>query len=118
MDEQLGSIYFDADGVLTEHRWMDGQEVVVHYDDVPDSDLTVVDGIPCTTALRTVIDIAPDLDALHLDRVVRDCLDRGLFTVDEALARVAQPDMQGRLGATLLRIQLVFIRGRGENRSE
>ena len=93
---------------------MDGQEVVVHYDDIPESDTTVVDGIPCTTPLRTVIDIAPDLDALHLTRVIRDCLDRGLFTVDEALARVAQPDMQGRLGATLLRIQLVFIRGRGE----
>jgi hypothetical protein len=116
VSEQPGLIYFDANGVLTEHRWIDGQEVIVHYDDVPESDITVVDGIRCTNALRTVIDIAPDLDALHLDRVVRDCLDRDLFTVEEALARIAQPDMQGRLGATLLGIQLVFIQARGEPR--
>jgi hypothetical protein len=114
VSEHIGSIYFDGNGVLTEHRWMDGQEVVVHYDDLPESDITVVDGIPCTTALRTVIDIAPDLDPLALDRTIRDCLDRGLFTVDEALARVAEPDMEGRLGATLLRIQMLFMRGRGE----
>jgi hypothetical protein len=30
--------------------------------------------------------------------------------VDEALARVAQPDMQHRLGAVLLRITLLFVR--------
>jgi hypothetical protein len=110
VSEQPGSIYFDGNGVLTEHQWIDGQEVVVHYDDVPESDITLVNGIRCTTALRTVIDLAPDLDPAHLDRMVRDCLDRGLFTVDEALSRIAQPDMQGRLGAVLVRIQLAFIR--------
>jgi hypothetical protein len=101
-------IYFDANGVLTEHRWIGGQEVVVHYDDVPETDLTTVDGIPCTTALRTVIDIAPDLDPDELRHAIRDCLDRGLFTVEDAMARVAQPDMQQRLGAALVRIHLHF----------
>jgi hypothetical protein len=113
VSEQPGSIYFDANGVLTEHRWIDGQEVIVHYDDVPESDITVVDGIRCTNALRTLIDIAPDLEPLELSRAIRDCLEGERFTVDEALARIAQSDMQGRLGATLLRIQLVFMRGRG-----
>ncbi len=110
MSEHPGSIYFDGNGVLTEHQWIDGHEVVVHYDDVPESDITTVDGIPCTTALRTVIDLAPDGDPAHLDRMVRECLERGLFTVDEAMSRIAQPDMQGRLGAVLLRINLAFIR--------
>ncbi len=104
MHHQPGSIYFDRDGVLTEHRLIGGQEVVVHYDeDIPESDITVVDGIPCTTALRTVIDIAPDLDPIQLHRTVKDCLDRGLFTVEEASARVARADMHARPGAELLR---------------
>jgi hypothetical protein len=34
---------------------------------------------------------------------VQDCLRRRLFTVEEALARLAQPDMLTRPGAKLLR---------------
>jgi len=105
--DRVGAMYFDGNGVLTEHRWIAGQEVVIHDDDVPDSDRTVVDGIPCTTALRTVIDIAPDLGAVEFHRVVRDCLDRRLFTVEEGLARIARADMQGRRGAELLRLHLL-----------
>ena len=52
--------YLDSNGVLTEHITAGGQDVIVHYDDVPESDITTVDGIRCTTALRTVIDLAPD----------------------------------------------------------
>jgi hypothetical protein len=97
-----GDLYFDSNGVLTERLWLAGQEVIAHYDDVPECDLTVVDGIPCTTALRTVIDLAPELDSPQLDRMVRDCLDRGLFTVEEATARLAEPDMSNRRGAWML----------------
>ena len=43
-----GSIYFDSNRVLTEHQWICGQEVIVHYDDIPESDVTVVRGIRCT----------------------------------------------------------------------
>ena len=78
----------------------------MHYDDVPDKDITTVDGVPCTTALRTVIDIAPDLSATDLAHALRDCLDRGLFTVEEAYARIAEPDMRQRRGASLLRRHL------------
>ena len=56
MAYEPGSMYFDSNGVLTEHRLIDGMEVIVHYEDIPDSDCTVVDGIPCTTALRSVIE--------------------------------------------------------------
>src|SRR4051812_38294787 len=78
---------------LTESVELDGQTVIVHYDDIPDSDVTTVHGIPCTTALRTVIDIAPEIDASELEQIVRHCLDRGLFSVNGAMARVAEPDM-------------------------
>ena len=95
--------YFDANGVPTERRWLGGQEVIIHYEDIPDSDKTVVDGIPCTTALRTMIDIAPSVTAEQLETMVRDCLKRKLFTIDEAWDRLAQDDMQTRPGAMRLR---------------
>jgi hypothetical protein len=100
----------DRDGVLVERRWLGDTEVIVRYDDIPPSDLTTVDGIPCTTALRTVIDIAPDVDCDHLDRIVRDSLDRRLFTIDDAWRRLSQPDMATRTGAELLRQLLLRLR--------
>lgn len=96
-------LHVDADGVLVERRWMAGTEVIVRYDDLPESDITTVRGIPCTTALRTVIDIAPEVERAHLEEIVFDGLDRGLFTVAEAWERLAQPDMAHRRGAALLR---------------
>lgn len=96
-------IYVDANGCLTERVVLDGQDVIVHHDDIPDSDITSVDGIPCTTPLRTVIDIAPETEAAEFDRIVRHCLDRGLFSREEAMARTAEPDMLSRPGARLLR---------------
>ncbi|MGD9704409.1 MAG: hypothetical protein AB7Q42_08335 [Acidimicrobiia bacterium] len=93
----------DRNGLLTERMWLGEQEVVIHRDELPDSDVTTVDGIRCTTALRTVIDVAPEVPAAHLEVLVRDCLERGLFTVEEAWRRLAEPDMAGRRGAELLR---------------
>jgi hypothetical protein len=74
----------------------------VHHDDVPESDITTVRGLRCTTPLRTVIDIAANTSEPELKRMVRDCLDRGLFTTEEALIRLTQPDMESRRGAQLL----------------
>ena len=45
-----------------------------------ESDIASIDGLRCTTALRTVIDLAPELEVAELKRIVRTCLDRGLFT--------------------------------------
>jgi hypothetical protein len=95
-------IYIDANGVLTERTRLAGQEVIIHYDDLPEKDVTTVNGIPCTTALRTVIDIAPDLDPDQLEVIVHDCLARRLFTVQDARARIAETDMRTRAGARLL----------------
>jgi hypothetical protein len=102
--------YIDANGMPTEVVDLDGVEVHRHYDDVPDSDLTVVNGLPCTTALRAVLDVAVEMDPLELDRLVTECLDRGFFTPREAFDRIAQPDMLARQGA--LRVAgLLFDKG-------
>lgn len=84
-----------------------GESVIVHYDDVPSSDLTTFKGIPCTTALRTVIDVACEVEPHDLAVMVRDCLDRQLFTVEEAYRRLGQPDMVDRRGAHRLRSVLL-----------
>jgi len=56
MSESTGAdLWIDHNGCLTERRLLGGQAVIVHYDDIPESDITVVDGIRVTTPLRTVI---------------------------------------------------------------
>jgi hypothetical protein len=102
-EEEVIDLYVDSNGDPAERRVVGDQEVVIHYGDLPESDVTTVHGIPCTTALRTVIDVAPDVSAEHLDRIVKDCLQRRLFTLDEARERLARPDMLKRPGAVLLR---------------
>lgn len=86
---------------------VDGERVVVRYRHLPERDLTVVRGIPCTTALRTVIDMAPELLPPELERMITECLRRQLFSVDEALRRTAEPDMTDDVGAQLVRSALL-----------
>lgn len=96
-------IYIEHNGRLTERQWIGGREVVVHYDDIPESDITEIDGIRVTTALRTVVDMAAAVTPAHLRSMIEDCLARGLFTIAEALARVEQPDLRDHRGAELVR---------------
>ena len=76
--------------------------MIVHFDDIPEQDQAVVDGVPCTSALRTLIDLAPDVAAHELDAAVDDAVSRGLFTVAEAQERAAAPDMASRPGSRML----------------
>ena len=102
-DVRIEPLGVDGNGQLTERMSLGGQEVIIHRDDYPESDITTVHGIRCTTALRTVIDIAPDVPASHLAEIVHDSLERGLFTIEEAWRRLAEPDMADRRGAELVR---------------
>src|SRR5690349_13812058 len=95
-----------VDGVLSEQVRLGDDTVIVHYDDIPPGDITTIRGIPCTTALRTVIDLAPELAPAELSSMVEECLGRRLFTLDEAWERLAQPDMAQRSGAEILRRHL------------
>jgi hypothetical protein len=99
-------IYIDANGCPAERVRLGDQEIVVHYDDIPESDITTVRGLRVTTPIRTVIDLAPEMPSAELDRIIRDCLDRNLFTVEQALERIEQPDMAVRVGAHMVRSAL------------
>lgn len=101
-DERILDTWIDGNGCLTERKLVGGQEVVVHYDDIPDKDVTVLRGIRVTTPVRTLIDCAPELPRSQLVRMVRTGLDKRLFTVAEAYARIREPDMCERRGAILL----------------
>lgn len=98
------------DGALVERALIGGVEVIIHHDHVPESDITTVQGIRCTTPLRTLIDLAPSTEPQHLREMVIDVLDRGLMTEDEAWQRLDQPDMQVRVGAEMLRQVLRSLR--------
>ena len=101
-DEQVLDTWIDGGGYFTERKLVGGHEVIVHHADIPDSDITVVRGIPVTTVVRTLIDCAPDMPRLEFVRMVRRALDRRLFRPFEAYARIAAPDMESHTGAPIL----------------
>lgn len=103
MPDPDDTIFVDHNGCLAERKNYGGHDVIVHYDDIPDSDVTEVNGIPCTTALRTLIDLANDVTADELRNMIEDCLARGLFTIHEALERTSRADIRDRRGAHLVR---------------
>lgn len=105
-DDPFAQMKRDGNGVPHEEVLLGDDVVVHHYDDIPQKDIATIDGMRCTTPLRTVIDLAPEVSPSQLDRMVRDCLDRGLFTVDEAWARIAESDMVEHRGAHLVGLAL------------
>jgi hypothetical protein len=64
--------------------------VIVHRGALSREDWQLVDGLPVTTPVRTIADLAAaGTDAGHLASVVRDALTRGLVTVAEVVAVLA-----------------------------
>jgi len=93
----------DGNGSPIERMWIGDQEVIIHRANVPESDITTLNGIRLTTPLRTVIDVAAEVEPEHLREMIEDCVQRRLFTVEDAVRRLAEPDMAGHRGAELLR---------------
>ena len=65
-----------------------------------------MNGSACTTGLRTVIDVRR-ISTRRALPLLQDCLDRQLFSLEEAVARLVEPDMTHRPGAALVR-RLLF----------
>lgn len=64
--------------------------VIVHRAQLNRDDWQIVDGLPVTTPIRTIGDLAAaSTDAGHLATVVRDALTRDLATTEEAAAALA-----------------------------
>jgi hypothetical protein len=106
-DDEIEDFSIHERGWPVERRRIAGHPVMLHYRDVPESDITMLDGIRLTTPLRTVIDLAPDVGMDHLEIMVRDCLKRRLFTAEalapQALKRRAHERAQcGQVVAALL----------------
>lgn len=93
----------DENGAILELGYVDAGQVVFHREDIPDCDRAEVNGIPVTSALRTLIDIAPQLSEADLRTNLDDLVDRGLIDLRDAWHRIAQPDMVNRRGALMLR---------------
>lgn len=101
--DEVEGPFIDSNGMLAEVIDSGGQQVVVHYSEVPESDITTIDGIRVTTALRTVIDLATSVDVSERVSMVSTFLERGLFTVEEARDRVVAPDLATHPGAPLIK---------------
>jgi Protein of unknown function (DUF559) len=68
------------------------------------ADITTVDGIPCTTVARTLVDLGDDVDRQAVEHAVGQAEVLGLFdgkAVDAALARAGPRRGAGSLGAVL-----------------
>lgn len=100
--QRQGDSWIDANGNLRERTIIGGQEVIVIYDDIPESDITTIDGLRVTTTVRTLIDVASEVDAGELDRMVQHALDHGLCTREEIVTRCSEPDLRSRPGARRL----------------
>jgi Transcriptional regulator, AbiEi antitoxin/Protein of unknown function (DUF559) len=73
------------------------------------ADITTIDGIPCTSLARTLLDLADDVDRAGMERAVSQADVRGIFdlgAVKEVLSRAT-----GRRGASVLQIVLAEYDG-------
>ena len=93
----------DRNGAVMGRASVGGTKVIVHFADYPETDITTVRGIRCTTAERTIIDLATTFEEHHFREVVFDALDRGIVTEERLWARLDQPDMRVHVGAEILR---------------
>lgn len=100
--DEIVDFYIHERGWPVEERTIAGHAVMIHYRDIPESDITTLDGLRLTTPLRTVIDLAPDVGMDHLAVMVRHCLERRLFTTEDAYQRIRRSDMADDPGAAML----------------
>jgi len=72
--------------------------VIVHYaPELHPDDMCVVDGVPCTSPSRTLIDLAEVMDAAELRRCFANARNRGLLDPDELAASRARVEWRPSL---------------------
>src|SRR6266849_9531163 len=88
--------------------------VVVHRSQsLPSEDKTVIEGIPCTRAARTIIDLASVIDAQQLELALEDALRRRLVQVPWVYRRLRALGTTGRHGSRSLN-RFLYSRQSGE----
>ena len=83
-------------------------DVAVHRASLPAGDRVVVDGIPCTSATRALIDCAPFVDEEMLETAFERARRMGLTSADAITARLAP----GRPGSAAMRAVLAAVDAR------
>jgi very-short-patch-repair endonuclease len=101
---------------LTCPRWRRARhdDLIVHETTIlAAEDHTVVDGIPCTSAERTLFDLARRTSPVMLDANIDAALRRDLVTLDHLVAVVERLATKGRPGAARFRAVIAERRGAG-----
>ena len=62
------------------------------------SDVVIVDGIPCTTVARTLVDLSDDKDAEDLAFMMHEAAFRGIFSLGAMRAAIARANGRWNLG--------------------
>ena len=87
---------------------------VHHPRALPPIDVTEVDGIPVTTAARTLIDLAGIVSAGVVEEALDDALRRGITTIAQVRGRARDLDARGRPGSGVLAVLLEARAGPAE----
>lgn len=112
VSHRSAGILHELDGVwarkidVTVGRELDrrSSKVAVHRAlELRDRDVTVLDGIPITTAARTVVDLAAVVPAALFERALEDAFRRRLTTPEDVDATLWRVGGRGRKGTKLLR---------------
>jgi very-short-patch-repair endonuclease len=74
--------------------------------DIRDSDRHAISSIPCTSIVRTLLDLPAGLHRERADQALEDALRRRLCTVDEVADRFVQVARRGRPGTRVMRALL------------
>ena len=67
-------------------------------------DATVVDGIPCTSIVRTILDLPAVVAPRRAEQALEDALRRRLCTIDQVASRFVQVARRGRRGTRVGRL--------------
>jgi very-short-patch-repair endonuclease len=103
------------DVTVNRRTGLSAPDVVVHRATLPRLDRVTVDGIPCTSATRTLVDCAPLLEGEQLEVAFEHARRMGLTSVDAVAARLGR----GRAGSAMLRGVLAHAQSRpAESRLE
>ncbi|HTL86133.1 MAG TPA: DUF559 domain-containing protein [Acidimicrobiia bacterium] len=96
---RLDAIQTSGMHMIVNRRGIESDLVVVHRGLVPRADRVTVDGIPCTSATRTLIDCAPFVDGESLETAFELARRMGLTSVRAVEQRIGR----GRPGTTMMR---------------
>lgn len=78
--------------------------VIIHQStDLVDDHFTVVDGLPTTTVVRTLVDLAAVLDDRLIERVIDRCIAQRRTSIEELGSLVGEVSRRGKPGTAFLR---------------